>query len=176
MVRLDPLSFLPVLNFHFLVFLIVLGVLLVAAYLYRREGDRLTEQERYVFQVLLVVANAVAIWVLSLEAVRFFDSQEAKLRADFFSAMHLTLTVLWSVYAIGVIGAGIARQSSRVRLAGMALLAIPVVKLFVFDIFLMEQGYRVAAFVTLGGLLLATGLVYQRYSQAVRGFLFGQRV
>lgn len=176
MVRLDPLSFLPVLNFHFLVFLIVLAVLLVAAYLYRREGDRLTEQERYVFQVLLVVANAVAIWVLSLEAVRFFDSQEAKLRADFFSAMHLTLTVLWSVYAIGVIGAGIARQSSRVRLAGMALLAIPVVKLFVFDIFLMEQGYRVAAFVTLGGLLLATGLVYQRYSQAVRGFLFGQRV
>ena len=61
------------------------------------------------------------------------------------------------------------------KLAGMALLAIPVVKLFVFDVFLLEQGYRVAAFVTLGGLLLATGLVYQRYSQAVRGFLFGQR-
>ena len=175
MVRLDPLSFLPALNFHFLVFLTVLGVLLAAAYLYRREGDRLTGQERYVFQVLVVVANVVAIWVLSLEAVRFFDSQEAKLRADFFSAMHLTLTVLWAVYAIGIIVFGIARQSSRVRLAGMALLAIPVAKLFVFDIFLMERGYRVAAFVSLGGLLLATGLVYQRYSQTIRGFLFGQR-
>ncbi len=57
----------------------------------------------------------------------------------------------------------------------MALLVIPVVKLFVFDIFLMEQGYRVAAFVTLGVLLLATGLVYQRYNEAIRGFLFGQR-
>ena len=175
MVQLDPPSFLPVLNFHFLVFLIVLGVLSAAAYLYRREGDRLTEQERYVFQVLVVVANVVAIWVLSLEAVRFFDSQEAKSGADYFSAMHLTLTVLWAVYAIGVIAVGIAKRSSRVRLAGMALLAIPVAKLFVFDIFLMERGYRVAAFVTLGGLLLATGLVYQRYSQAIRGFIFGQR-
>ena len=97
MVRLDPLSFLPVLNFHFLVFLSVLAVLLAAAYLYRRQRDRLMEQEGYVFQVLVVAANVVALWFLSAEAVRFFDSQEAKLRADFFSAMHLTLTVLWAV-------------------------------------------------------------------------------
>ena len=175
MVQLDPLTFLPVLNFQFLVFFIVLGVLLLAAFLYWREGERLTEKEGYVFQALVVVANFVAIWVLSAEAVRFFDSRETKLNADYFSAMHLTLTVLWAVYAIGVIGFGIARQSSRVRLAGMALLAIPVAKLFVFDIFLLERGYRVAAFVTLGAMLLAIGLVYQRYSQAVRGFLFGQR-
>ena len=175
MVHLDPLTFLPVLNFQFLVFFIVLGVLLIAAYLYWREGERLTEQEGCVFQILVVVANFMALWVLSAEAVRFFDSQEAKLRVDYFSAMHLTLTVLWAVYAIGVIGFGIVRQASSIRLAGIALLAIPVMKLFVFDIFLMERGYRVAAFITLGAMLLVTGLVYQRYSQAIRGFLFGQR-
>ena len=175
MVRLDPLTFLPVINFHFMVFLIVLGVLVAAAYLYNREKDRLTEQESYVFQVLVVVANFVTLWFLSAEAVRFFDSQEVKLRTDYFSAMQLSLTVLWAVYAIGIIGVGIAMQAGRVRLAGMALLVIPVVKLFVFDIFLMERGYRVAAFVTLGGLMLAIGLVYQRYSQAIRGFIFGQR-
>ena len=176
MVQLDPLTFLPVLNFQFLVFSIVLAVLLISAYLYWREGERLTEQEGYVFQILVVVANFVALWVLSAEAIRFFDSQEAKVNAEFFSAMHLTLTVLWAVYAIGVIGFGIVKQSSRIRLAGMALLAIPVVKLFGFDIFLLERGYRVAAFITLGAMLLITGLVYQRYSQAIRGFLFGQRV
>ncbi|MCH8107991.1 MAG: DUF2339 domain-containing protein [Chloroflexi bacterium] len=175
MVKLDPLTFLPVLNFHFLVFFIVLAALLAAAFLYRRERERLTGQEGYVFLVLLVVANVVALWVLSAEAVRFFESQEAKRGVDYFSAMHLTLTVLWAVYAVGVIAFGIVRQSSRIRLAGMALLAIPVVKLFAFDIFLLERGYRVAAFITLGAMLLGTGLVYQRYSQAIRGFLFGQR-
>ncbi|MFH1141902.1 MAG: DUF2339 domain-containing protein, partial [Chloroflexota bacterium] len=75
--------------------------------------------------------------------------------------------------AIGVIGAGIVRRSSRVRLAGLALLGIPVLKLFVFDVFLLEQVYRVAAFVTLGVLLLATGLAYQRYSKAFKGFFVG---
>ncbi len=175
MVQLDPLTFLPVINFQFLVFFIVLGVLVSAAYLYKRGRDRLTEEESDVFSALVVVANLITLWFLSAEAVRFFDSQEAKLHTDYFSAMHLSLTVLWAVYAVGIIGVGIAMRAGRVRLAGMALLAIPLVKLFVFDIFLMERGYRVAAFVTLGGLLLATGLVYQRYSQAIRGFVFGQR-
>lgn len=89
--------------------------------------------------------------------------------------MHLTLTVLWAVYGIAAIGAGIVKQSSSIRLAGMALLALPVIKLFGFDVFLLERGYRVAAFVTLGVLLLGTGLAYQRYSQAMRGFLFGEK-
>ena len=174
-VRLEPLTFLPVVNFQFLVFTIVLGVMVLVAYLYKRNEEQLTDHERYVFQALLVAANVVTIGVFSTEAIRFFDSQEAKLGTDFFSAMHLTLTVLWAVYAIGIIVTGIARQSSRMRLAGMALLAVPVAKLFVFDIFLLDKGYRIAAFVILGGLLLAIGLVYQRYSQAIRGFLFGQR-
>jgi hypothetical protein len=34
----------------------------------------------------------------------------------------------------------------------------------------------VAALVTLGALLLATGLAYQRYSPAIRGFLFGRAI
>ena len=175
MVQLDPLTFLPVLNFHFLIFLVVLAVLVAAAYFYRKEGDRLTKEEKYVFLGLVVVANVVTLWFLSAEAVRFFDSQEIKQRSDFFNAMQLSLTLLWSVYAIGIVAVGIAIRSGRVRLAGMALLIVPVLKLFVFDIFLMERGYRVAAFITLGGMLLAIGLVYQRYSQAIRGFLFGQK-
>ena len=59
----------------------------------------------------------------------------------------------------------ITLRSAKVRQIGMALLTIPVAKLFVFDVFLLERGYRVAAFVTLGVLLLGAGLVYQRYSQ-----------
>ena len=85
------------------------------------------------------------------------------------------MTVLWAVYAMGVISVGIAARSRWVRLAGIGLLAVPVAKLFVFDVFLLHMEYRVAAFLTLGVLLLAMGLVYQRYSRAVRGFVLGNR-
>ncbi len=175
LVRLDPLTFTAFLNIHFLTFPIVLAALLGAAYWFRRESPRLHEREAYVWQGLVVAANLVGVWALSQEIVHYFGSLEARLRTDYFSATHLSLTVFWAVYAIGVITAGIVLRSARVRLAGMGLLAVPVAKLFVFDVFLLEREYRVAAFVTLGVLLLGTGLMYQRYNQAIRGFLFGQR-
>ena len=124
---------------------------------------------------MLIAANVAALWGLTLEAVHYFDARADRLGADTFGAQQLSLTVLWAVYAIGMIAVGIARQSSHIRLAGMALLAVPLAKLFGYDVFLLEREYRVAAFVTLGVLMLGTGLAYQRYSQAVRGFLFGRR-
>ena len=105
----------------------------------------------------------------------YFGSLEVRQAIDYSSAMHLSLTVLWAVYSMGAISAGIVAQSSRIRLAGIGLLAIPVAKLFAFDVFLLDLPYRVVAFITLGCLLLGMGLVYQRYSHAVRGFLFGTR-
>ena len=175
-VSLDPFTFVPVLNPHFLTFLVVLAPLITVAYLFRSEIALLHERESDAFRILLIAINAIALWGMSLEAIHYFDSREITSGMAQVSAKHLTLTVLWAVYGIAAIGVGIVQQSSRVRLAGMALLALPVIKLFGFDVFLLEQGYRVAAFVTLGVLLLGTGLAYQRYSQALRGFLFGEKV
>ena len=174
LVNLDPRTFVIFLNYHFLAVVVVVAALWALAYWFRRERSRLHEWEGYVFTGLVVALNVVAVWALSEEIVHYFDSREVVLRQDYLSAMHLSLTVLWAVYAIGVIAAGIALRSSKVRLVGMMLLGIPVIKLFVFDVFLLERGYRVAAFVTLGALLLGTGLVYQRYSIAIRGFFFGE--
>ena len=174
-VRLDPFTFIAVLNVQFQTFALVLLALAGLTYWFRRASSRLPEAETYVWQGLLVAVNLVGVWALSQEIIHYFGSLEDRAGGSYQDAMHLSLTVLWAVYAIGVIGAGIVIRSSRVRLAGMALMAIPVLKLFVFDVFLLEQGYRVAAFVTLGVLLLGMGLVYQRYNQAIRGFFFDRQ-
>ena len=175
MAELVPYGFIPFLNLHFLAFALVIALMLGSAWWYRRSRPEPVRFETYAVPALLVAANVVALWGLTLEAIHYFDAREFDRDSDTFSAKQLSLTVLWAVYAVGMIGVGIARQSSRIRLAGIALLAVPLVKLFGFDVFLLEREYRVAAFVTLGVLMLGTGLVYQRYSQAVRGFLFGQR-
>lgn len=125
-------------------------------------------------QWLPVVAGALALWSMSLEAIHFFAVREELTNVNQESGVHLTLTVLWALYGIGVIVIGFLRDESRIRLAGMALLAVPIIKLFVFDVFLLEQIYRVVAFVTLGVLLFGTGLAYQRYSTELRGFLLGR--
>jgi len=67
---------------------------------------------------------------------------------------------------------GIAKGWRMVRLAALALLAIPILKLFLVDSFALEQGYRVAAFLILGTILLAGGFLYQRFSVSIREYLF----
>ncbi len=175
-VRLDHLTSVSVLNSHFLTFVLVLTPMVAIYYWSRRERALLPGLEITAFRILLIAINVAALWGMSLEGIRYFDSLEITSGMAQVSAKHLTLTVLWAVYGIAAIGVGIFQRSSRVRLAGMALLVLPVIKLFGFDVFLLEQGYRVAAFVTLGVLLLGTGLAYQRYSQALRGFLFREKV
>ena len=169
-------GFTPVLNERFPIFVVVIAAFCVSAFIYRRYRDLIQERERFMVPFLAAIANLLTLALFSLEVIDYFDSLAwAAPGAGYVNAMQLSLTVLWAVYAVGVIGAGVALRSSRIRLAGMALLVVPVAKLFVFDVFLLETGYRVAAFVILGVLLLGMGLAYQRYSQALRGFLFEQR-
>ena len=175
-VFLEPLDFTPILNIRFLCFALVLGLLSVLTVWFRRRSSDLSENESKVLLLgVLIAANAVALWMVSQEVIYYFDSLGVRSGGDYTDAMHLTLTVFWALYAMGVIGVGIAAGYSQARLAGIGLLAIPVAKLFVFDVFLLEMAYRVVAFITLGCLLLGMGLVYQRYSRVVRGFLFGSR-
>ena len=61
------------------------------------------------------------------------------------------------------------RDSNR----GSRVTFLVLLKLFTIDVFLLERGYRVAAFISLGVLLLATGLMYQKYSAAIKGFILG---
>ena len=180
-VLFDTFSLLPdaetytlVLNAHFATNAITIAAIGVVAFAFRDRIRGLPEREAAIMRWLPVVAGALVLWAMSLEAIHYFAVQEEILETEQASAMHLTLTVLWAIYGIAIIVVGFLRDESRIRLAGMGLLAVPVVKLFVFDVFLLEQIYRVAAFVTLGALLLATGLIYQRYSTELKGLLLGR--
>ncbi len=163
-----------VLNAHFGTNAATVAAIVVTALLFRRLGSSIPERERQVLRWLPAAAGALALWSMSLEAIHYFAVREEILGVDQESGVHLTLTVLWAIYGIGVIMVGFLRDVPRIRLAGIALLAVPVIKLFVFDVFLLEQIYRVAAFIILGVLLLGTGLAYQRYSAELRGFLMGR--
>ena len=171
----DAETYTLILNTHFAANVVTIAAIGVVAFAFRDRIRALPQREAAIMRWLPVVAGALVLWAMSLEAIHYFAVQEEILETEQASAMHLTLTVLWAIYGIGIIVVGFLRDESRIRLAGMGLLAVPVVKLFVFDVFLLEQIYRVAAFVTLGALLLATGLLYQRYSTELKGLLLGRR-
>ena len=174
----DLEAFRPVLNWRFLAFASGIAALYSAALLeIRRRADAALSSEdaesRVSLPALLALANLATLWLLSAEIIASADSALFNLSGNASgNVTSLGLSLLWAVYAAGLIVLGVTRRWRWVRLAGLMLLAVPVVKLFAFDSRLLEQEYRVIAFLTLGLILVAGGLLYQKYSRVVRGFLF----
>ncbi|MEE2700793.1 MAG: DUF2339 domain-containing protein [Chloroflexota bacterium] len=161
-------------NGYFWCVMLAIVAISFSAWLFWRQRDFLDPREWVCLPLLLAAANVLMVWILSLEALRFFDIREEVHGTNLESAKQLSLTILWAVYGVAVIVVGIIRQYSAARLAGIGLLAMSVLKLFAFDVFLLEQEYRVAAFISLGALLLGIGFAYQRYGNLIKGFLFGE--
>ena len=172
----DADTFRPILNLRFLAFAAGIAALYWAAYRARRDGatSGITAIEaRAAPAALLALASLATLWILSAEIMAAAGSVRLGLSgAAAENVASLGLSLLWGGYAAALLAVGIVRRWRWVRVGGLALLAAPVVKLFAFDSRLLEQEYRVIAFIALGLILVAGGLLYQRYRQAVRGFLF----
>jgi uncharacterized membrane protein len=65
--------------------------------------------------------------------------------------------------------AGFWRKSAFLRWQALALLAISIGKVFLFDTRQLSQGYRILSFLGLGMLLLAVSFAYQRDWLGLRG-------
>ncbi|TAE31273.1 MAG: DUF2339 domain-containing protein [Cytophagales bacterium] len=57
---------------------------------------------------------------------------------------------------------GLARKNRSYRVLSLALFALTLLKLFLYDIRGISEGGRIAAFITLGVLLLVISFMYQR--------------
>ena len=169
----DLRAFSPIINERFAAFAAGIIAFYVAAYIsWLGKEKLLTKQEWVIIPAFLFVANLLTLWVLSVEVISTVDAALPDVaRSIVNNLMSLSLSMLWALYAALLIVLGFARRLRWVRLAGLALLMVPVVKLFVFDVFELEQGYRVVAFMGLGAILVAGGFLYQKFRGAIREFL-----
>jgi uncharacterized membrane protein len=89
--------------------------------------------------------------------------------ADAVSGRQLTLS--WSMEAFALLAAGFAARSRQLRLAGLALFAGCLLKLFLHDFSQLDMLSRILSFLGLGLLLLATSWVYTRFREQIRRYL-----
>jgi uncharacterized membrane protein len=154
--------FSPVLNYRFLAYVSSIVSLYTAIYILHRIRSRIRPNENWILPTLVVAANILTIWIFSLELTDYFDSE---------NATNLSLTVLWALYALAVVIIGIWRQWRWVRLGGLYVLVIAIVKVFAYDLFALGGGYRIAAFASLGIILITSGFLYQRYTNIIKKFI-----
>jgi uncharacterized membrane protein len=82
------------------------------------------------------------------------------------------ISILWSLFALGLILRGIAKNEHVLRYLGLALFAIVVAKIFFSDLSQLDQVYRIVAFILLGILVLAGSFMYLKYKES---FAIGPR-
>ena len=161
----------PIVNQRFLTYLIIIGAAYLSASAWWRWRDKCwTAEDQSIVKTFLAVANALSLWILSVQVVMAVDLATTAVGTAG-NVKSLSLSGLWALYAAVLIVLGIVRRWRWLRLSGLGLLAVPVVKLFIYDAFSLEREYRVAAFIGLGALMVAGGFLYQRYSRVIRGFL-----
>jgi uncharacterized membrane protein len=75
----------------------------------------------------------------------------------------LTLSLAWVVYAVTLLGLGMARDSSALRWLSLGFLVLSIGKVFLYDLGELRDLYRVASLVGLAISLILVSLAYQRF-------------
>ncbi len=149
------------LNARFATFAIAVACILAACYFASTAWPDLSEAEKTAHRISAIGANILALVALSLE---FWDAfgRMPSLGIDRGHAQELALSMLWLVYALGLLGAGLWKKSQAMRWQALVLLGVVIVKVFLFDLSFLEKFYRIVSFALLGLALLLISFYYQR--------------
>jgi len=77
-------------------------------------------------------------------------------------ARDFTFSALWMVYGAVLMAIGFWRRSAFIRWQALVLIAVTIIKVFVYDVSELDRAYRILSFIVLGVILLAISFVYQR--------------
>lgn len=113
-------------------------------------------------QMLAVVAALLVFAYATLSVRRVFKGEFIGLWSGLGQLETYTYSALWLVIGVVLLTAGVWLKSQVLRIASAALIAIAVVKVFLFDMSELEGVLRALSFIGLGAVLIGIGLFYQR--------------
>jgi uncharacterized membrane protein len=158
--RQQPLLINPRLGLY----LVALGALAILAYFATHEGGA---GNRQWVAAAIIGINILALVALHCEVMGYFQPQLAEAysgheRHSIVTVRDFAYSAVWMVYGSGLMLVGFWKRSAFIRWQAIVLLAMTVLKVFLVDIGTLERGYRIAAFIVLGAILLAVSFFYQR--------------
>lgn len=154
-------------NARFATYLIAIAILAAIS----RFGSRdIPESAAAYLPLISVLINILALIMLTSEASAYFQQQlsawsggsdlTAYTRIEL--ARDFSYSAIWLAYGVALMAAGFRRRSALIRWQSLILIAVTIVKVFVYDVSALDKGYRILSFVALGVVLLAISFVYQR--------------
>ncbi len=110
---------------------------------------------------LEIAFHIIVFWVACSELLRWMDF------GGMSSAYKTGLSVMGGSYALILVGMGIWKNKTHLRIMAIALFGITLAKLFFYDISSMSMIAKTIVFIILGGLLLSISYLYNRYKSKI---------
>jgi uncharacterized membrane protein len=143
-------------NARLLTFVVAAAGLWIASRAARSEESR---------SVTYGAGHLALLWALALEVSAW--AQRTAEPQDVASLSATGISLLIAVYGTALVVAGVAARSAMNRILGLGLLALVIAKLYLFDVWQLSRGFRITAFLALGGLLLLVSYLYSRFKPAL---------
>ncbi|HEY6968366.1 MAG TPA: DUF2339 domain-containing protein [Candidatus Angelobacter sp.] len=153
-------------NARFATYLVAIAVLGGIVYFGERSAS---ETEKRFVKIAAVVLNVLALMALTYEAADYFDRQanlaySAGGYEQLWLKREFSYSAIWILYGAALMTVGFWKKSAFVRWQALVLIAVTVIKVFLYDSKNLNQGYRIISFIALGVVLLAISFVYFRVS------------
>jgi uncharacterized membrane protein len=152
------------LNWYLYAYGIVAAALFVAARLTAPPRDQvLGVRAPALFQTLAVI---LLFFLLNIEITDYFTAPGARALAFRFSGdfgRDMTYTIAWALFALGLLAAGLWKQTRPARYAAIALLSVALLKLFLHDLARLEALYRIGALFGVAVIAILASFAYQRF-------------
>jgi uncharacterized membrane protein len=102
----------------------------------------------------------------------YYNSSEYKLSQEKMDSLKnkssVTLSIFWLIYGIILMVVGIFGKYKEVRIGGMILLLLAILKLFFYDLWNLGTLYRIISAISLGVVLLSISFAYQKYKDKIK--------
>ncbi|MCZ6683464.1 MAG: DUF2339 domain-containing protein, partial [Planctomycetota bacterium] len=116
-------------------------------------------------RMMLALSIVMIVSVYTFEIARVFKFESLPFSFESTNlAMHVTLSIAWTLNAGVLLIIGFVRWDKLFRLFALGLFALTIAKVFVFDLSKQVVVYRIISFGVLGVVLLLASLLYQRLS------------
>ena len=124
---------------------------------------------RNVLPLLNTLGTVLAFLIVNIEIADYFSPPGATALTFQFSgnfARDMSYSIAWALFALLLLIIGMQRRAAPIRYAGLALLAVTVVKLFFHDLSQLDQLYRIGAFIVVAVIAILASFLYQRFLAA----------
>jgi hypothetical protein len=132
---------------------LVIALLFAGEFLLPRDAVTLGSHEKHARSCFSIAATLLLIFVLDHEVSGGL------------------LTVAWGLQALACLGIGFPARERMLRLQGLAVFALCILKLFLYDLRNLETIYRILSFTALGIILLGVSWIYTRFRTQIRRYL-----